>query len=214
VLVESSVYEEFLALLQKEGGYLASPDQKRMLEAVMWNGDGYRTIETVARPAAVIAEKAGFSLPPGKSFIIVTEDKIGKAHRFAGEKLSPVLALFKYTGFDTMLEMVSQILEVGGKGHSVGIASFDDDHIHRLASMAPVSRIMVRQPNVQGNAGSFTNGMPQTASLGCGTWGGNITSENISVKHYMNTTWVSRPIPEDKPSEQELLGEFYNSEIF
>ena len=61
---------------------------------------------------------------------------------------------------------------------------------------------------------SFENGMPQTASLGCGTWGGNITSENISVKHYMNTTWVSRPIPEDKPSEQELLGEFYNSEIF
>ena len=110
--------------------------------------------------------------------------------------------------------MVSEIFEVGGKGHSVGIASFDDDHIHRLASMAPVSRIMVRQPNVRGNAGSFTNGMPQTASLGCGTWGGNITSENISVKHYMNTTWVSRPIPEDKPSEQELLGEFYNSETF
>ena len=110
--------------------------------------------------------------------------------------------------------MVSEIFEVGGKGHSVGIASFDDDHIHRLASMAPVSRIMVRQPNVRGNAGSFTNGMPQTASLGCGTWGGNITSENISVKHYMNTTWVSRPIPEDKPSEQELLGEFYNSEVF
>jgi sulfoacetaldehyde dehydrogenase len=103
---------------------------------------------------------------------------------------------------------------MGGKGHSVGIASHDDDHIHRLASMAAVSRIMVRQPNVRGNAGSFTNGMPQTASLGCGTWGGNITSENISVKHYMNTTWVSRPIAEDRPSEQELLGEFYNSEIF
>jgi sulfoacetaldehyde dehydrogenase len=80
--------------------------------------------------------------------------------------------------------------------------------------MAPVSRMMVRQPNVSGNAGSFTNGMPMTASLGCGSWGGNITSENISVKHYMNTTWVSRPIPEDKPSEQELLGEFYNSKTF
>jgi acyl-CoA reductase-like NAD-dependent aldehyde dehydrogenase len=214
LLVEASVYDEFLAQLQKEGGYLASPDEKRKLEAVMWNGDGHRTIDTVARPAAVIAERAGFHLPPGKSFIIVREDKIGRAHRFSGEKLSPVLAIFKYSGFDTMLEMVSQILEVGGKGHSVGIASFDDDHIHRLASMAPVSRIMVRQPNVQGNAGSFTNGMPQTASLGCGTWGGNITSENISVKHYMNTTWVSRPIPEDRPTEQELLGEFYNSEIF
>ena len=214
LLVEATIYDRFLEALQREGGYLASEAEKRQLEAAMWDAEGHRTIDTVARAAAVIAEKAGFSLPAGTSFIIVKEDKIGKAHRFSSEKLSPVLAIFKYTGFDNLLKMVADIFEVGGKGHSVGIASFDDDHIHRLALMAPVSRIMVRQPNVRGNAGSFTNGMPQTASLGCGTWGGNITSENISVKHYMNTTWVSRPIPEDKPSEQELLGEFYDSETF
>jgi hypothetical protein len=144
--------------------------------------------------------KAGFQLPDGKSFIIVEEDQIGKAHRFSSEKLSPVLAIFKYSDVDSLVGMVSAVFEVGGKGHSLGIASFNDALIHRLAMMAPVSRMMVRQPNVSGNAGSFTNGMPMTASLGCGTWGGNITSENISVKHYMNTTWVSRPIPEDRPS--------------
>ena len=72
----------------------------------------------------------------------------------------------------------------------------------------------MRQPQVRGNAGSFNNGMPMTASLGCGTWGGNITSENIGVKHFMNVTWVSEPIPEDKPDEQEIFREFYNSEIF
>jgi acyl-CoA reductase-like NAD-dependent aldehyde dehydrogenase len=214
LLVEASVYDCFLTLLQQEGGYLASPEEKCQLQTSMWDAKGHRTLDTVARAAGVIAAKAGFRLPEGKSFIIVKEDKIGKAHRFSGEKLSPVLAIFKYSGFDQALSMVAEIFEVGGKGHSVGIASFDDDHIHRLASMAPVSRIMVRQPNVRGNAGSFTNGMPMTASLGCGTWGGNITSENISVKHYMNTTWVSRVIPEDKPSEHELLGEFYNSDIF
>lgn len=214
LLVEATVYDTFLELLQKEGGYLASDEEKRQLEAAMWDAQGRRTIDTVARAACVIAEKAGFTLPPDKSFIIVKEDKIGKEHKFSSEKLSPVLAIFKYSGFENLLKMVADILEVGGKGHSVGIASFDDDHIHRLASVAPVSRIMVRQPNVRGNAGSFTNGMPQTASLGCGTWGGNITSENLSVKHYMNTTWVSRPIPEDKPDERELLGEFYGSEIF
>ena len=214
LLAESTVYDRLLELLQKEGGYLATSEEKQKLEAVMWDADGRRTIETVARAAGVIARKAGFDLPPGASFIIVREDRIGKAHRFSSEKLSPVLALFTYSGFDAALDMVARIFEVGGKGHSCGIASFDDDHITRLAMTAPVSRIMVRQPNVQGNAGSFTNGMPMTASLGCGTWGGNITSENISVKHYMNTTWVSRPIPEDTPSEQEILGEFYNSEIF
>jgi sulfoacetaldehyde dehydrogenase len=214
LLVEATVYDAFLELLQKEGGYLATCEEKARLEEAMWDDAGHRTIDTVARAAGVIASRAGFTLPERKSFIVVREDKIGKAHRFSSEKLAPVLAIFKYSGFDNLLRMVAEILEVGGKGHSVGIASFDDDHIHRLASMAPVSRIMVRQPNVRGNAGSFTNGMPQTASLGCGTWGGNIVSENLSVKHYMNSTWVSRPIAEDKPDEQEILGEFYNSEIF
>jgi sulfoacetaldehyde dehydrogenase len=214
LLVEASVYDRLLDALQREGGYLATPGEKSLLAAVMWDGQGRRTLDTIARSARAIAATAGFQLPDGKSFIIVKEDQIGKAHRFSGEKLSPVLAIFKYEGFDNLLKMVSAIFEVGGKGHSLGIASFDDEHIHRLASMAPVSRMMVRQPNVSGNAGAFTNGMPMTASLGCGTWGGNITSENISVKHYMNTTWVSRPIPEDKPSEQELLGEFYNSKTF
>jgi sulfoacetaldehyde dehydrogenase len=214
LLVEATVYDALLEELQREGGYLANSDEKQQLEAVMWDAQGRRTLETVARPARAIAAKAGFSLSDGKSFIIVKEHQIGKAHRFSGEKLSPVVAIFKYADFDDLLDMVTQIFEVGGKGHSLGVASFDDDRIHRLAMMAPVSRMMVRQPNVSGNAGSFTNGMPMTASLGCGTWGGNITSENISVKHYMNTTWVSRPIAEDKPSEEELLGEFFNSETF
>ena len=79
---------------------------------------------------------------------------------------------------------------------------------------APVSRIMVRQIQSRANAGTFTNGMPMTSSMGCGVWGGNITNENISLKHYMNVTWVSRPIAEDRPSDAELFGEFYNSEIF
>ena len=214
LLVEASIYDKFLEQLQKEGGYLASDENKKQLLAVMWDAEGHRTLETVARSAAKIAEIAGFSIPADKKFIIVKEDKIGKEHKFSGEKLSPVLSIFKYSGFDNVLKMVDQIYEVGGKGHSCGIYSFNDDHINRLALMAPVSRIMVRQPQVRGNAGSFTNGMPMTASLGCGTWGGNITSENIGVKHYMNTTWVSKPIPEDKPSEQEIFGKFYNSEIF
>ena len=213
-LIEASIYERFVEQLEKEGGYIATPEEKKKLEAIMWDRDGHRTMETIARSAAHIAELARFALPAGKQFIIVPEDKIGREHRFSGEKLSPVLAVFKYSGFETALKMVAQILEVGGKGHSCGIYSFDRDHIHRLALMAPVSRIMVRQPQVRANAGSFDNGMPMTASLGCGTWGGNITSENISVKHYMNVTWVSQKIAEDRPTEQETFGDFFNSETF
>ena len=153
-------------------------------------------------------------MPAGKTFIIVKEDKIGKQHLFSSEKLCIVLAIFKYSGFDTALEMVRQIYEVGGKGHSCGIYSYNDEHIDQLALVAPVSRMMVRQPQSKANAGAFTNGMPMTSSLGRGTWGGNITSENISLKHYMNVTWVSRPIPEDRPSDEEIFGEFYNTEAF
>ena len=212
LLVEASIYDAFLARLQAEGGYLASEEEKAKLEAIMWDGEGNRTVDTVARSTMEMATAAGFSIPEDRTFIIVKEDRIGRQHRFSGEKLTTVLAIFKYSGFDNVLEMVKQIYEVGGKGHSCGIYSFDDDHIHRLAMMAPVSRIMVRQPQSKANAGSFNNGMPMTSSLGCGVWGGNITNENIHLKHYMNVTWVARPIPEDRPSEEDLFGEFYNTE--
>ena len=168
----------------------------------------------VLRAASVVAGIAGFSIPADKTFLLVEEQRIGKEHRFSTEKLGTVLAVFKYHGFDEALDKVRQIFETAGKGHSCGIYSHDDDHIHRLALAAPVSRMMVRQVQSSSNAGTFTNGMPMTSSMGCGVWGGNITNENISLKHYMNVTWVSRPIAEDRPSEQELFGEFYDSETF
>jgi len=214
LLVEETIYDRFLDQLQNEGGYLVTEGEKQCLQAILWDSEGHRTPATVARPAARIAEIAGFRIPAGKSFLIVEESQIGKEHLFSSEKLSPVLSIFKYSGFASALQMVRQIYEVGGKGHSCGIYSFNDDHIHQLALTAPVSRMMVRQPQSKANAGAFNNGMPMTSSMGCGIWGGNVTNENISLKHYMQVTWVSRPIPEDRPSEAELFGEFYNSEVF
>jgi len=214
LLVEATLYNRFLAQLITEGGYLVSPEEKQKLQVVLWDAEGHRLPDTVAISAQRIAARAGFEIPADRTFIIVEEDKIGKEYFFSSEKLCVVLSIFRYRGFENALRMVERIFEVGGKGHSCGIYSFDDDHIHRLALIAPVSRIMVRQPQSKANAGAFNNGMPMTSSLGCGTWGGNITSENIHLKHYMNTTWVSRPIPEDRLSEQELFGEFYNSAPF
>ena len=214
ILVDASIYETFLRQLQTEGGYLVTGAEKALLEKAFWDFDGHRTPNTIARAASVVAGIAGFNIPEDKTFLLVEERHIGKDHLFSTEKLGTVLAVFKYNGFDMALQMVRQIFETAGKGHSCGIYSFDDDHIHRLAMVAPVSRIMVRQVQSSSNAGTFTNGMPMTSSMGCGIWGGNITNENISLKHYMNVTWVSRPIPEDRPSEQELFGEFYDSETF
>ena len=215
LIVEDSIYSAFLEQLQKEGGYLVSPEEKAKLQAAYWDAGGHRTPATIARSAPGVAQKAGIALPEGKTFFIVPEDKIGKEHLFSTEKLGVVLGLFRYKGgFPKALQMVKQIFETGGRGHSCGIYSFNDEHINALALMAPVSRIMVRQPQSRANAGHFTNGMPMTSSMGCGIWGGNITNENVHLKHYMNVTWVSKPIPEDRPTDAELFGEFNNSEIF
>jgi sulfoacetaldehyde dehydrogenase len=213
-LVDSRIYDAFLARLVAEGGYVVNADEKARLRAAYWDAEGHRTPDTIARPAKAVAEKAGFSIADDRTFLIVPEDQIGRDHLFSTEKLGTVLALFKFTGFDMALDMVRRVFETGGKGHSCGIYSFSDEHIHRLALAAPVSRMMVRQVQSRANAGTFTNGMPMTSSMGCGVWGGNITNENISMKHYMNVTWVSRPIPEDRPSEAELFGEFYKSAMF
>lgn len=212
ILIDDRIYDAMVEALVKEGGYLASQKQAAAIEKVMWDGEGHRLPATVACPPQAIAKAAGLQIPADRKFIIVENDRIGPQHNYSREKLTTLLAVYRFHGFDQALAMVEQIYEVGGRGHSCGIYSHDDTRIDRLARIAPVSRMMVRQPQSKANAGSFTNGMPMTSSLGCGIWGGNITNENIHLKHFLQTTWVSRPIPEDRPSEQELFGEFYDSE--
>jgi sulfoacetaldehyde dehydrogenase len=212
ILIDARIYDAFVAALVKEGGYLASEAEAKAIEKVMWDAHGARLPNTVACSPQIIADRAGFTIPADRKFIVVEAREIGREHNYSHEKLTTLLAVFRFQNFDEALGMVRQIYEVGGKGHSCGIYSHDDSHIDRLARIAPVSRMMVRQPQSKANAGSFTNGMPMTSSLGCGIWGGNITNENIHLKHFMQTTWVSRPIPEDRPSDEELFGEFLNSE--
>ena len=217
LLVDASIYDAFLRAAAGRGRL---PRERRREGAARRPPTG--TPRATAPPNTIARAGVGrrraspaSRFPADKTFLIVEEQHIGKAAPLLDAKSSaPCSPIFKYDGFDMALDMVRQIFETGGKGHSCGIYSFDDDHIHRLALVAPVSRIMVRQVQSSSNAGTFTNGMPMTSSMGCGVWGGNITNENISLKHYMNVTWVSRPIAEDRPSEQELFGEFYNSEIF
>ncbi len=214
ILIQRSIYTDMIKALLAEGGYLCDENEKSLLEKAMWDHNGNRTFATIACPPQQTAREAGFSVPDHIKFLMVdNHGKIGNEHPFSGEKLTTVMSLYHYDTFDEALTTVLRILAKGGKGHSCGIYSHNDEHINALAKTAPVSRIMVCQPQSKANAGSFTNGMPMTSSLGCGTWGGNITNENINLKHFMNYTWVSRPIPEDRPSEQELFGEFFGQKV-
>lgn len=214
IIIQKSIYEKMVTALQAEGGYLCNDEEKALIEKAMWDEKGNRTFPTIACRPQQTAEVAGFSIPDNRKFLMVeNQGKIGPEHKFSKEKLTTLMALYHFDDFDDALDIVRRIYNVGGKGHSCGIYSHNDDHIDRLARVAPVSRMMVRQAQSKANAGSFTNGMPMTSSLGCGIWGGNITNENVNLKHFMNYTWVSRPIAEDRPPEEELFGEFYGREV-
>lgn len=214
IIIQRSIYDDMVKALEAESGYLCSEEEKTLLEAAMWDEKGNRTFPTIACRPQQTAEVAGFTIPDDRKFLMVeNQGKIGPEHKFSKEKLTTLMALYHFETFEDALDTVGKIYATGGKGHSCGIYSHNDEHIDRLARLAPVSRMMVRQPQSKANAGAWTNGMPMTSSLGCGIWGGNITNENVTMKHMMNYTWVSRPIAEDRPSEEELFGEFFGQEV-
>src|SRR6266508_451828 len=115
LLIEETIYNAMVAQLILEGGYVVNAEEKAMLEKVMWDEHGHRTLSTIAVSAQTIAKLAGFEIPSDRSFMMIPEQHIGKAYKFSGEKLCVIMSLFKYSGFEQALEMVKQIYEVGGK---------------------------------------------------------------------------------------------------
>lgn len=205
IVVVESVYDELMQLLQKEGGYIVNGDEKVKLQNTMWH-DGHLSREIVAQPAGKIAELAGLNLEEDKTFIMVEEEGVGADYPFSGEKMSVVMTVFKVNDFDAAVDKVNAITGYQGTGHSCGIHTTAEDRVITLGSKAKVSRVMVRQPQCYANSGNWDNGMPFTLTLGCGTWGGNIASENITWKHFINVTWVSSPIEPVIPTDEELFG--------
>ena len=209
LVVEESIYDDVLQALQKQGGYLVTADEKQRLQETMWP-NGHLNRHVVAQPAKTIAELAQLDKPEAlnANHFIVEESGIGPDYPFSGEKLSVVLAVYKYSEFDDALETVNSILEYMGKGHSCGIHSFNDEHIDKLAESAKVSTVLVNQPHCYNNGGGFDNGLDFTLSMGAGTWGDNDTCENLTYKHFLNYTYLARPIADRTPTEDELWGEY------
>ena len=211
LVIQAAVRDDLVAALKSHGGYLCSADEKARLGGTLWPDGGHLNPKIVARPITEIAEMAGLDVPEGTTFIMVEGDETVEGDPYAGEKLSPIVRLWIYNDFSEAIAYVERITRQCGYGHSCGIHSTHDEHIMELALKCHVSRMMVRQPQCYANSGNYDNGMPFTMTLGCGTWGGNITSENICWKHFLNTTWVSSPIDPVVPVEAELFGEFLNT---
>lgn len=207
VLVFESVYDEMLSKLIAQGGYLLNADEKAKLQAALWH-DGHLNTAIVAQPVATIAGMAGFEVPDEVQFLIVPETGAGPDYPFSGEKLTVTMAFYKVRDLDEAIRLTNAIQAYQGEGHSCGIYSYSDDNILRFAHQTRTSRVMVNQPQSASNSGNLWNGMRQTFSLGCGSWGGNSTNNNITWRDLINETWVSKPLIKAKelPSDEELFG--------
>jgi sulfoacetaldehyde dehydrogenase len=213
VVIQERIYDDMVKAFKGNGGYLCNQEEKDKLEKWMWI-PSKKTGKLALNPAIIavsaerIAEGAGIDVPEGTKMLMVECEDPG-VDKFSGEKISPVLALWKYSDFNNALEIQKQLTEYAGIGHSCGLYSFNREYIDKLGLSAKSSRIIVRQPHAPACGGNFYNGMPSTVTLGCGTWGGNITTENINWKHFVNITWVSEPFEPQKPEDDEIWGEFW-----
>ena len=207
VLLVDAIYEPMLEKLLQQGGYLVSAEEKQKLEHTLWH-DGHLNTAIVAQPAEKIAGMAGIELPEGKRFFIVPESGWGPEFPFSGEKLSVVMTLYRVRDIDDAIRHTNGIQAYQGQGHSCGIYSNSDENIMKLANATRTSRVMVNQPQAASNSGNLWNGMRQTFSLGCGSWGGNGTNNNITWRDLINETWVSKPLVKTKEllSDEELFG--------
>ncbi len=207
VVLVDAIHDAMLEKLVHQGGHIVSADEKQKLQDVIWV-DGHINANAVAQPAEKIAGMAGFGLPEGKLFFIVPETGTGPDYPFSGEKMTVTMALYRVKDIDEAIALTNTIQAYQGQGHSCGIYSQSDANILKLAMGTKTSRVMVNQPQSASNSGNLWNGMRQTFSLGCGSWGGNATNNNITWADLVNFTWISKPLAVTKvlPSDEDLFG--------
>jgi len=210
VVIEAGVYDAMLAALADCGGVMLNAAQKKRLQDVMWP-HGKLSQTCTGRNAASIAKIAGLDdiTAHEPKFLMVEESGFGTEHPFSGEKLSPVLAVYRARDFDHAADIVREIYGYMGAGHSVGLHSTDAARAELLGRTLPVARVIVNQAHCLATGGNFDNGLPFSLSMGCGTWGGNNFSSNLNFRHYLNITRVAFPIKESVPDADALLGAFF-----
>ncbi len=204
-LVHESMLDRMKASFEKAGAYIVPASEKDKLQKTYWPDGVHINKDVVAQDPHKIASMAGINMPADKTFLVVEETGYGEGYPFSGEKLSACVALYTYKTLDQAIEMVNAMTTFCGPGHSCGIHTTDKEKAIKLATAVKVSRVMVNQPQALANSGAWTNGMPMSLTLGCGTWGYNSVSENVTYKFLMNTTWVAWPIPSTEPKDEVLF---------
>ena len=210
LVIVDEVYENALKALQEEGGVLLDRIETQELRDNLWI-QGKLNPHLIAKSACDIAKLVGLQRPEMKQakMLMVEENGTGHEHPFSGEKLSPVLTLYRADNFETACQRIIELYEFQGKGHSVGIHSKSETRPLEMGLKLPACRVIVNQPHCLATGGSFGNGMPFSLSMGCGTWGKNSISDNLNYRHFLNIVRVVHPLNPIEPSEEEIFGDFW-----
>ncbi len=201
LVVEAAIEGRVREELNRRGAYWLNPEEIRALETLVIQRDHTVNPAVVGRPAARIAEMAGFRVPAETRVLIAELKGVGRDYPLSLEKLSPILAYYVVPDWRAAAELCQAILRSGGTGHTLAIHSRDRALIREFALRQPASRIVVNTPAPHGSIG-LTTDLPPSLTLGCGSWGGNITSDNISPWHLLD---IKRVAFETKPQAIELL---------
>ncbi len=210
LIVVESAWAPMRAALEREGAVLLDAAQKATLQAAMFPG-GHLSPAITAQSVERVCEVAGLADARLRAArcLVVEEEGYGACAPFSGEKLSPVLTLYRARDFDHAVEIMRGIYAYMGNGHSCGIHTRDAAQVERLGREMTVCRVIVNQAHAIANGGSFDNGLPFSLTMGCGTWGRNSFSENLNYRHFMNTTRIVRPIPPREPTLEDIFGEHW-----
>ncbi len=202
ILAEEPIREAVLQELREQGTYFLSAQEMDAVGRVVIRPDTFRVNpKIVGRAAPVIAEMAGFKVPPQTRVLLAEPGGVGRAYPLSAEKLSPILAFYTVRNWQHGVELANQLLAFGGLGHTAAIHSTNDAVIREYGQRVRASRVVVNSPAPQGSIGLSTGLFP-AMTLGCGAMGGNITSDNIGPQHLFN---IKRIAYETRPVESAAV---------
>lgn len=208
IYVPEARMDQVIAAYEKAGAFYIDDEEvnERLRQTMFTNGLVNR--DFVGASVQKIAQAIGVEIPENTKALLVRNEHIGKEDLLNKEIMAPVMRLHTYRDFKEAVEAGRMNYLWEGAGHSTAVYSHDDDEINYVGERIPVCRCMVNQVAANGGGGAFENGLYHTNSLGCGFWGGNVTSENLTFRQLMNYTRISRIIPNAYvPTDEEIWAE-------
>ena len=193
VVIDDEIYEAVLKNFAELGAHICSPQEAELLgRTVIDPNTGYMQPMAVGQKAGRIAKFVGIPVKPKTKLLIAAVQGVGREYPLSAEKLFPVLAVYRAKSTDEALKVCMDVNHAGGLGHTAVIFSHNDTVIQKFSEVINAGRIIVNSPGSIGALGGVYNDMVPTFSFGCGTGGGNSTTDNVNVYHYLNIKRVAR----------------------